>query len=214
VTFTLDTTGLQGKSVVVFESLEYQGVEIAAHADIDDKGQTVTVSDIQIGTSANGKDGSKTIPVDKWAVVVDVVTYSGLTVGETYVMNGTLMDKVTGEPLLIGGKEVTALTTFTPEAASGSVEVTFTFETTALAGKTLVVFESLVCQGVEIAAHNDLNDKGQTVTVDSPTPGGSPKTGDGSNPGLWTALAGIAVIGLGCLGAYGIRRWAKKGRGR
>ncbi|MCL2344006.1 MAG: VaFE repeat-containing surface-anchored protein, partial [Firmicutes bacterium] len=118
------------------------------------------------------------------------------TVGETYVMRGILMDKATGEPLLVDGKEVVALTTFTPEESSGSVEVTFTFDSTALAGKTLVVFESLEYEGATIAEHRDLSDKGQTVVVEKPG-GGSPQTGRDGLP-IWMLILSIAAL-AGCV---------------
>ena len=42
VTFTVSGSLLVGKTVVAFETLEYNGVAIAIHADINDEGQTVT----------------------------------------------------------------------------------------------------------------------------------------------------------------------------
>ena len=44
---------------------------------------------------------------------------------------GNHMDKASGEPIGVATE-----TTFTAEAADGSVEVTFTFDTTKLVGKT------------------------------------------------------------------------------
>ena len=49
------------------------------------------------------------------------------------------MDKASGQSI-----GVTAETTFTAEAADGSTTVTFTFDTSVLQGKTLVVFLSLI----------------------------------------------------------------------
>ena len=53
------------------------------------------------------------------------------------------MDQETGEELLLDGNPVTAETAFTPEERSGSVEVVFTLDGSSLAGKSLVVFETL-----------------------------------------------------------------------
>jgi len=45
VTFTFDAGGLKkAAEIVVFESLYREDVEIAVHADIDDDGQTVTIT--------------------------------------------------------------------------------------------------------------------------------------------------------------------------
>ena len=163
--------------IVAFESLEKNGVEIAAHADIKDKAQTVTVKHPFITTSAlDGIDGDKNIVTDDETVIVDTVKYSGLIPGKEYTLNGSMQVKksdedgnLTAEPLEVDGKPVTAETTFTPETASGEVEVTFTFDSRTIADKTdIVVFESLERTGVEIASHADIEDGKQTTTVTRP----------------------------------------------
>ena len=163
--------------IVAFESLEKNGVEIAAHADIEDKAQTVTVKHPFITTSAlDGIDGDKNIVTDDETVIVDTVKYSGLIPGKEYTLKGSMQVKksdedgnLTAEPLEVDGEPVTAETTFTPETASGEVEVTFTFDSRAIADKTdIVVFESLVRSGVEIANHADIEDGKQTTTVTRP----------------------------------------------
>jgi hypothetical protein len=168
--------------IVAFESLEKNGVEIAAHADIKDKAQTVTVKHPFITTSAlDGIDGDKNIVTDDETVIVDTVKYSGLIPGKEYTLNGSMQVKksdedgtLTAEPLEVDGKPVTAETTFTPETASGEVEVTFTFDSRAIADKTdIVVFESLERTGVEIASHADIEDGKQTTTVTRPQIGTS-----------------------------------------
>ena len=163
--------------IVAFESLEKNGVEIAAHADIKDKAQTVTVKHPFITTSAlDGIDGDKNIVTDDETVIVDTVKYSGLIPGKEYTLKGSMQVKksdedgnLTAEPLEVDGEPVTAETTFTPETASGEVEVTFTFDSRAIADKTdIVVFESLERTGVEIASHKDIEDGKQTTTVTRP----------------------------------------------
>ena len=163
--------------IVAFESLEKNGVEIAAHADIEDKAQTVTVKHPFITTSAlDGIDGDKNIVTDDETVIVDTVKYSGLIPGKEYTLKGAMQVKksdedgnLTAEPLEVDGEPVTAETTFTPETASGEVEVTFTFDSRTIADKTdIVVFESLERTGVEIASHTDIEDGKQTTTVTRP----------------------------------------------
>ena len=163
--------------IVAFESLEKNGVEIAAHADIKDKAQTVTVKHPFITTSAlDGIDGDKNIVTDDETVIVDTVKYSGLIPGKEYTLKGAMQVKksdedgnLTAEPLEVDGEPVTAETTFTPETASGEVEVTFTFDSRTIADKTdIVVFESLERTGVEIASHADIEDGKQTTTVTRP----------------------------------------------
>ena len=163
--------------IVAFESLEKNGVEIAAHADMEDKAQTVTVKHPFITTSAlDGIDGDKNIVTDDETVIVDTVKYSGIIPGKEYTLKGSMQMKksdedgsLTAEPLEVDGEPVTAETTFTPKTASGEVEVTFTFDSRAIADKTdIVVFESLERTGVEIASHEDIEDGKQTTTVTRP----------------------------------------------
>ena len=165
VLFTFDATGLEGKALVVFEKLFQGETEIASHVDLEDEGQTVNfVESPEIGTTAT-VDGQHTADPIGEITIVDAVEYSGLNPGQTYTVSGILMDKGTGEALLVDGAEVTAETEFTPEAASGTVELTYTLDASALAGTTIVVFETLYSDGVEIAIHADINDEDQTIII-------------------------------------------------
>ena len=170
VTYTLDASTLAGTTIVVFETLYSDGVEIAAHADINDENQTVEITEPEkptLGTTAT-VDGQHTAdPVDE-ITIVDVVEYTGLIPGETYTVSGVLMDKATGNTLLVDGAEVTAEAEFTPESADGTVELTYTLDASSLAGTSIVVFETLYSDGVEIAAHADINDENQTVEITEP----------------------------------------------
>ena len=170
VLFTFDATELEGTSVVVFETLFQGETEISSHEDMEDEGQTITFTEQpRIGTTAT-VDGQHTAEPTGEITIVDVVAYSGLTPGETYKMSGILMDKATGEPLLVGKEQtqVTAEVEFTPESADGTVELTYTLDASALAGTTIVVFETLYSDSVEIAAHTDINDEAQTVEITEP----------------------------------------------
>ena len=167
LTYTLNASTLAGATIVVFETLYSDGVEIAAHADINDEAQTVEITEPEkptLGTTAT-VDGKHTAEPIGEISIVDVVKYTGLTPGETYTVSGVLMDKATSETLLVDGAEVTAEVEFTPEAADGTVELTYTLDASTLAGTTIVVFETLYSDGVEIAAHADINDEAQTITI-------------------------------------------------
>ena len=166
IPFTFDAAGLEGKSVVVFETLYSGDKAIAEHADLDDKGQTVTFTETpRIGTTAT-VDGQHTADPTGEITIVDVVEYTGLTPGKLYTISGVLMDKATNQPLLVDGAEITAEVEFTSESADGTVELTYTLDASALAGTTIVVFETLYSDGVEIAAHADINDEAQTITIE------------------------------------------------
>lgn len=166
IPFTFDASGLAGKSVVVFESLYHEGLELAVHADINDEGQTIDFGKPDIQTTATIDGNKVTDPISE-VTIVDTVEYTGLTIGKTYSVYGVLMDKSTNEKLLVDGKEITSSAEFTAEKESGTVEVSFTFDCSGLAGKSIVVFEALYQDGLELAVHADIEDKAQTVTVNA-----------------------------------------------
>lgn len=164
LTFTFDGSSLAGKSVVAFEDCYYDGKEIAVHHDIKSKDQTVDIPKI-VTELVNDATGEHEAEAAKEMSLTDKVSYNNLKAGKEYTMKGTLMDKETGEPLLIDGKKVTKEVTFTPEKADGSVEMTFTFDGSALAGKTVVAFEDCLRAGKEVAVHHDINSKEQTIDI-------------------------------------------------
>lgn len=167
VTFSVDTSTLSNKKLVVFEKLEADGNVIAHHEDLTDEGQTVEVVPPEIKTSAaDGADGDKEVTADGKATIVDTVKYTGLVPGTEYELQGTLMDAETGETLKgADGKEITASAKFTPQAQDGTQDVTFTFDASKLGGAKTVVFEKLFVDGTLIGSHEDPADKDQTVEI-------------------------------------------------
>ena len=176
VTFAFDASDLKAKDkVVAFESLSLNGKELASHADIEDKSQTVTITKPEVGTTAkDGLDGNQTVVSDTEVSVVDTVKYKNVTPGKTYKVSGTLYEKVTDKDgkvakkqlLDADGNPVTAETEFVPDDTYGTVDVTFTFDGSLLKDNTPVVaFESLSYKGKEIASHSDIEDEDQTVTM-------------------------------------------------
>ena len=168
IEFAFDASLLAGEDVVAFESLAKDGVEVAAHADIEDAGQTVRF--VGIGTTAtDASDGDKLVTGSE-AVIADEVSYEGLTPGESYTLEATLMDAETGEPLKAGegllAADATASVEFTAEAADGTQVVELAFDSAGLGGHRLVVFEKLLDpQDAVLAVHDDIEDEGQSVTV-------------------------------------------------
>ena len=132
---------------------------------------------IEIGTKATVEGEKEVDPLDK-VTLTDTVSYTGLVPGKEYKVTGVLMDKETGEKLLVDGKEITAETVFVPETKNGSVDVTFIFDATDLHGKEIVVFEDLYRENVLLATHADINDEGQTIKVKNPEIG-TKATADG-----------------------------------
>lgn len=132
---------------------------------------------IEIGTKATVEGEKEIDPLDK-VTLTDTVSYTGLVPGKEYKVTGVLMDKETGEKLLVDGKGITAETVFVPETKNGSVDVTFIFDATGLHGKEIVVFEDLYRENVLLATHADINDEGQTVKIKNPEIG-TKATADG-----------------------------------
>lgn len=167
VTFSVDTSTLSNKKLVVFERLEADGNVIASHEDLTDEGQTVEVIPPEIKTSAvDGADGDKEVTADGKATIVDTVKYAGLVPGTEYELQGTLMDSETGEALKgADGKDITTSAKFIPQAKDGTQDVTFTFDASALGGAKTVVFEKLFVDGTLIGSHEDPTDQDQTVEI-------------------------------------------------
>ena len=132
---------------------------------------------IEIGTKATVEGEKEVDPLDK-VTLTDTVSYTGLVPGKEYKVTGVLMDKETGEKLLVDGKEIIAETVFVPETKNGSVDVTFIFDATGLHGKEIVVFEDLYRENMLLATHADINDEGQTVKIKNPEIG-TKATADG-----------------------------------
>lgn len=159
-----------------------QVVELTA---INDK-----VPELKTTATVNGK---KEAVVKGEISIKDTVEYKHLVPHTEYVIKGTLMDKSTGKPFKVKGKEITSTIKFVPDKADGKVEVTFIFDGSAIKKDIeLVVFETLYRDGVELIAHADINDDGQTVTIKPYIPH-NPKTGDERNIGTWIGLGGVGL---------------------
>lgn len=151
-------------------------------------------------------DGEKEVEVKDEITIEDVVEYKHLVPGKEYTIKGILMDKSTNEPFKVDGKEITSEVTFVPEKPNGEVKVSFTFDASGITEETeLVVFETLYLDGVEIAAHADIEDEGQTVTITVPEPE-IPNTGDTSNRRTLATVMGVAALGISALAYYLLKK--------
>ncbi|MCM1489179.1 MAG: VaFE repeat-containing surface-anchored protein, partial [Firmicutes bacterium] len=206
VAFTFDSKYIKADTdIVVFEGLYKDGIELAVHADIEDEGQTVNVKVPKIGTQVF-VDGKKEITAESEIVIEDTVSYINLTPDKEYTLKGVLMNKGTGEPLYVNGEVIRSSFTFKPEKPDGEVVVSFLVDAGSLAKSTeIVIFETLYRNGVEIAHHADIEDEGQTVTVNIPVPP-APQTGDDSRIGFWIGLGSVALGGLIACGVIARKR--------
>ena len=223
VTFTAETAdgnievvfifdGLTVKTdtdVVVFETLYHNGIELTAHADIEDEDQTVKIRLPKIRTKAS-IDGKKEVTANKPVTITDIVSFENLTVGKEYKLVGVLMDKATGKPMTVNGNEITSEVVFTAEKENGEIEVSFTFGGVLITKDIeLVVFETLYREGNKIAVHADISDTDQTVIIRPVIipPPDVPKTGDNTPVSLWIGLGAVA---LGAVIAFLFVKFRKK----
>ena len=223
IAFTFNASSLAGKDLVTFEELydlsnPDEPIKVAEHKDIEDEGQTVTITEriITMHTTATDKaTGEKTIEADDEVTIVDTVTLDGLEKGVKYTLKGWQMVKSENTELLVNGKRVENNLTFTAEDSKMEVQIEFTFNASELGGKELVTFEELYDtsnpdEPIKVAEHKDIKDEGQTVTVkekpESPTTpeepstptktSDSPKTGDNTPFVALFVMMGISAAGL------------------
>lgn len=244
LTFTFYGKELAGKSLVTFEELydltnPEEPEKVAEHTDLEDEGQTVTIKEREITIHTNAADketGKKVIDPKETVTIVDTVTIEGMEVGTEYLLKGWQMDKETGEKLLIDGQPVEKEYRFTAEDSNMEIQIEFTFNASALAGKSLVTFEELYDltnpeEPEKVGEHTDLEDEGQTVTVSeepeepkTPEEPETPETPETpQNPGTTTQstnapktgdmtnlalwFALLGVSAAGLLGAYLFKKY-------
>lgn len=166
--FTFNAKELEGKRLVVLAELhrlDRKGSTlVAVHKDINNIDETVVFPKIKT-TATDKKDGGKDLFAGEKQTVKDKVSYFNLIIGRIYKVMGRLVDEETGEPILDNGKEVTAEKEFTAKESNGFVELEFTFNASALAGKTVVVFEDMYQDKIKIATHTDITDKEQSIYI-------------------------------------------------
>ena len=236
VSYTFNASSLAGKDLVTFEELydlsnPDEPTKVAEHKDIEDEGQTVTITEriITMHTIATDKaTGEKTIEANDKVTIVDTVTLDGLEKGVKYTLKGWEMMKSENAELIVGGKRVENDLTFTATDTKMEVQIEFTFNASELAGKELVTFEELYDvtnpdKPIKVAEHKDIKDEGQTVTIkekpESPTTpdepstptktSDSPKTGDNTPFAALFAMMGISAASFIFAGYKRFRRVKK-----
>lgn len=120
---------LAGETVVAFESGSRDGKEIMIHADLEDAPQMIYIPAVHTNASGKGIPASQhEAQAEGDGGIEDLVSYENLRPGGKYEIRGTLVYKMddpsagikAGDPVMIGGKPLTANRIFT---ADGSIEV-------------------------------------------------------------------------------------------
>ena len=198
VPFRFDASLLKGQKVVVFEDIYYKDKEVIIHHRIDDEKETISYPSVT--TKATLKN-NRTYNAGEIVTVFDEVGYSNVIAGETYRIKGILMDKSTGKPFIVNGKEFTAETEFIAKDTSGTVTLEYAFDTKNIGSFDVVAFEELyVVRDIDgkkteilVGSHRDINDKNQTVSIYT-----VPKTGDRIPIIPIAGVCMVSIIGI-CL---------------
>ena len=174
---TFDATDLAGQNVVVLVYLETtldatdpesETYAVLAHDDPANADETVSFPAIRTVASAlNNQD--KTLDPISGESFVDDVFYSGLTAGHTYKVVGTVVDKETGKTIAASGS-ASFTAKYAKNETEGSVRVTFTgVNLSKMAGRSIVIYESVYDGSKLVATHADISDSNQTLTVSTPS---------------------------------------------
>ena len=157
INFEFNGLDVAGRAVVAFEVLYKNDLVAAKHEDINDEGQTVYIPKIRT-TLAGFNDEKEFLADGHVRTVIDTVKYSGLKVGETYVMSGSLINKATGASI------AEASTEFLATSPEGSVQLSFDINTESMEANSVVAFEELTLNSRLVAQHKDIDDADQTVS--------------------------------------------------
>ena len=152
-------------------------VVITKHNEnLDDKEEAFYIP--KVSTSAKDYYTQTNVTkADSTTTIVDDVTFEGLNTTDKYCIKGIIMDKETRKPLVLADGSQAEATTgeFQVDKSTdggrgyGTKQLRFTFSTTDLEGKTLVVFERLyLVKGNKetlIGQHTELMDEKQTTHI-------------------------------------------------
>ena len=210
ITFEVGPDGLVEGDKVEMKDKPVNEELVAIHEDINDDNQSVNYPEIRTMAHVNGAKAGVTAAGE--VHLIDTVSYTNLIPGREYIMNGTLMDKVTGQPALTPeGQQITGTTVFTPETASGAVDMEFVFNARALQYHETVVFENVYTMRSEVAdelihvaKHEDINDADQTVGFGEDDLADELITATGDETGNLVLVVAAAIAALA--GAVVVRR--------
>jgi len=166
LSYTLDASELEGRTVVSVVGLLENNAQVYLCDDLNNEDETIHFP--RIRTTAHGQNGEKEFSAGSNIVVIDTVSYSNLLPSTTYTVRGELVDASTGRaPIDTDGNAVaiTTDTVFRAEESDGSIDIEFHFDASKLADGTLVAFESLLRNSIVIAEHKDPKDQDQTITI-------------------------------------------------
>ncbi|WP_261806748.1 VaFE repeat-containing surface-anchored protein [Lapidilactobacillus luobeiensis] len=147
----------------------------------------------RIQTLATNLAGGEVVQPTIAATIIDRISYQDLEVGVTYTIKGSLIDRKTGQPILIAGRPVQAVKDFVPETAAGTVSLHFDFDASQIPERQIVIYEELYREDQLIAAHRERFDDDQTVTIAKLAQPILPETGGGDQTDSDTGQPGVSL---------------------
>ncbi|MCC8067863.1 MAG: VaFE repeat-containing surface-anchored protein [Clostridiales bacterium] len=161
------------------------------HATAGEDTQTANKIKADSQATHEAEENSRTaheMEVSSTMTITDLFTYENLHGGTVYTVKGVLQAVTevdeNGVPVKWeqaiddSGNAIISTATFDTseistdynDSVSGSVRMTFHFEGTSLAGKTLVAFEEISRNGISVLIHADITDDAQTVHISESQP--------------------------------------------
>ena len=214
----LEVRGLKvGHEYILQEIHAPNGVELArdVHFTVEENQEIQIVKMVDenempsIGTIAS-IDGEKEIAPKGEVTLKDEISYKNFEKG-TYKVETTIMDKETGEAI----EDSTKSTDVQIDDMDGTFSVEMKMDSDKLAGRDLVVFEKVYdMEGNLLTRHEDLEDEGQTVTINFPPT--TPPVDTATNmaeTSMKALLIGSALVGFGMM-IYRLTHDRKRGNKR
>lgn len=177
IKFNIDARKIGDKNVVVIEELYTDSELIAEHKELDNIDQTVYFRNPSIETYATINELKEFNGVGKVSII-DEVRYKNLYSGREYRLVGKLVDKETGIPISVDGKEVVSEIKFVPDENKNKVYLRFDIDVSNINAKNIVIFDNLYLDNELLFEHSDINNIDQTVKINKP---GLPPTGVGKD---------------------------------
>ena len=163
VTFKFNASLLAGKSITAFEEIYVNDRLVMSECDLDNEDQTIHYP--SMGTTFLDDVSNTHIAYPNQEVKhTDKIAYNNLIPGIKCKAKATLKYQDTGDTIVdADGKELVQEVSFIPEEPSGTVDVTFKFNASLLAGKSITAFEEIYVNDRLVMSECDLNNEDQTI---------------------------------------------------
>ena len=164
---------MAGTDIKIFEYLTdsaYPDETIAIEEDLNNEQQTIHFTKPSMGTTfLDDTTGTHMAYPGEKVKHTDKIAYTNLIPGIECKAKATLKYQDTGETVVdADGNELVKEIKFTPEEPDGAAYVTFEFNASLLAGKSITAFEEIYVKDRLMMSECDLNNEDQTITYDTP----------------------------------------------